>query len=256
MTRSPLFSLDDRVALVTGGSRGIGRMIAEGLLLAGATVYITARKDAQCDSAAQEMSQLGRCYSLPSDVSHHDGIERLATALEDREHRLDILVNNAGANWAAPFEEFPEAGWDKVLDVDLKAPFFLIQRLLPLLRREAGEPPAKVVNIASIDGLSVSDLDTYAYQAAKAGLIHLTRGLALRLAAERIIVNAVAPGAFPSSMNRQARDNATELSRLIPVGRVGERDDIAGAVVYLASRAGDFVLGETLVVDGGQTHRR
>ena len=253
---SGLFALTGRTALVTGGSRGIGRMIAEGLLRAGAAVYITARKDAAGDSAARELSALGTCVSIPADVSTVSGIDALVGALSGRENAIDILVNNAGANWSAPFEDYPEQGWDKVLAVDLKAPFFLTQRLLPLLRRAPGEPPSKVVNIASIDGVSTSPLDTYAYSAAKAGLIHLTRSLALRLAAEGVIVNAIAPGAFPTDMNREARDHADDIAHLIPAGRVGERDDIAGAVVFLASRAGDYVLGETLVVDGGATHRR
>ncbi|WP_246268283.1 SDR family oxidoreductase [Acrocarpospora macrocephala] len=247
-----LFSLEGRAALVTGGSRGIGRMIAEGFLAAGARVYINARKAAACDAAAREMA----CVSLPADVSTLEGIERLVSALQRHESRLDILVNNAGAAWGAPFEEFPESGWDKVADLNLKAPFFLTQRLLPMLRRTRDERPAKVLNIASIDGISMSALETYSYHASKAGLIHLTRRLALRLVRDGIVMSGIAPGAFASEMNRDARDRADEIETLIPAGRIGKPDDMAGAAVYLASRAGDYVVGETLVVDGAATYAR
>ncbi|MEO3854171.1 SDR family oxidoreductase [Acrocarpospora sp. B8E8] len=247
-----LFSLEGRAALVTGGSRGIGRMIAEGFLAAGARVYISARKAAACDAAAREMA----CVSLPADVSTLEGIERLVSALERHESRLDILVNNAGAAWGAPFEEFPESGWDKVADLNLKSPFFLTQRLLPMLRRTRDERPAKVLNIASIDGISMSELETYSYHASKAGLIHLTRRLALRLVRDGIVMSGIAPGAFASEMNRDARDRADEIETLIPAGRIGKPDDMAGAAVYLASRAGDYVVGETLVVDGAATYAR
>ncbi|GAA0995507.1 SDR family oxidoreductase [Acrocarpospora macrocephala] len=227
-------------------------MIAEGFLAAGARVYINARKAAACDAAAREMA----CVSLPADVSTLEGIERLVSALQRHESRLDILVNNAGAAWGAPFEEFPESGWDKVADLNLKAPFFLTQRLLPMLRRTRDERPAKVLNIASIDGISMSALETYSYHASKAGLIHLTRRLALRLVRDGIVMSGIAPGAFASEMNRDARDRADEIETLIPAGRIGKPDDMAGAAVYLASRAGDYVVGETLVVDGAATYAR
>lgn len=256
MTHAGLFSLDGRSALVTGGSRGIGRMIAEGLLAAGAKVYISARKASACDAAAREMSELGPCVSLPADISTLDGIGQLTTALRRHERTLDILVNNAGAAWAAPFEHFPESGWDKVADLNLKSPFFLTQRLLPMLRRPLGERPAKVLNIASIDGLSLSELETYSYHASKAGLVHLTRRLALRLVGDGIVMSGIAPGAFASEMNRDARDRAEEIAKRIPAGRIGRPDDMAGAAVFLASRAGDYVVGETLVVDGGATYAR
>jgi len=253
---SDLFSLQGRSALVTGGSRGIGRMIAEGFLKQGARVYISARKAAACDQAAAELSALGHCVSLPADVSTVQGARALATAYAQREDRLDILVNNAGAAWAEPFADFPESGWDKVVDLNLKAPFFLTQAMYPLLCKAAQERPAKVINVASIDGLSISPLETYSYAASKSGLMHLTRRLALRLVQDNIVMSAIAPGAFASEMNRDARDNAQGVAARIPAGRIGRADDMAGAAIYLASRAGDYVVGATLVVDGGVTHAR
>ena len=251
MDTSNLFSLKGRVALVTGGSRGIGRMIAEGFLGQGARVYISARKAAACEQAAKEMSALGTCIALPADVSTADGIRALVDAYSQHESTLDILVNNAGAAWGAPFDEFPESGWDKVVDLNLKAPFFLTQALAPLLRKAATDHLAKVIHIASIDGLAVNPLETYSYAASKAGLVHLTRRMALRLAKDRIAVSAIAPGAFASDMNRDARDNGDRVKTRIPGGRIGEPEDMAGAAIYLASRAGDYVTGATLVVDGG-----
>jgi NAD(P)-dependent dehydrogenase (short-subunit alcohol dehydrogenase family) len=248
-----LFSLEGRVALVTGGSRGIGRMIATGLLQQGARVYISARKAVACDAAAAELSRLGPCVSLPADVSTVDGARALAAQLTEREPALDILVNNAGAAWGEAFETFPESGWDKVVDLNLKTPFFLTQALHPALRRAAAHRPAKVINVASIDGLSINRLETYSYAASKAGLVHLTRRMALRLAQDNIVVSGIAPGAFPSDMNKVARDHGDEVAQQVPAGRVGALEDMAGAAVYLASRAGDYVLGETIVVDGGRS---
>jgi NAD(P)-dependent dehydrogenase (short-subunit alcohol dehydrogenase family) len=251
-----LFSLAGRTALVTGGSRGIGRMIAAGFLDQGARVYISARKQAACEAAARELSARGPCIALPFDVSTVDGAKALAQAYAQREDALDILVNNAGAAWGAAFDEFPEHGWDKVVDLNLKAPFFLTQALAGALRRAAVTHPAKVINVASIDGVSVPAHETYSYTASKAGLIHLTRRMALRLAPENIVVSAIAPGAFASEMNRDARDNADAVARRIPAGRIGRDDDMAGAAIYLASRAGDYVVGATLVVDGGVSYVR
>ncbi len=251
-----LFSLQGRVALVTGGSRGIGRMIASGFLRQGAKVYISARKAAACDATARELSALGTCISLPIDVSSVDGVKALAAEIMQREPQLDILVNNAGAAWGESFETFPESGWDKVMDLNTKTPFFLTQALYPHLKKAGLARPAKVINIASIDGISVNPLETYSYVASKAGLIHLTKRMALRLAQDNIVVSAIAPGAFPSDMNKVARDHGDEVAQRIPAGRIGREDDMAGAAIYLASRAGDYVLGETLVVDGGVTHAR
>ena len=251
-----LFSLQGRTALITGGSRGIGHMIAAGFLAQGARVYISSRKAQACDAAAAELSKAGHCVSLPADVSTLEGAQALAAAYAKHETRLDILVNNAGAAWGAAFDEFPESGWDKVLDLNLKAPFFLTQTLAPLLRKAAQTQPAKVINIASIDGVSVNPQETYSYAASKAGLIQLTRRMALRLIKDNIVVTAIAPGAFASDMNRDARDHADDVSLRIPAGRVGRDEDMAGAAIYLASRAGDYVVGSTLVVDGGVTHAR
>lgn len=251
-----LFSLKGRTALITGGSRGIGRMIAAGFLAQGARVYISARKAAACDQTALELSAKGRCVSLPADVSTSDGVKALVGAYSQHEDSLDILVNNAGAAWGAPFDEFPEIGWDKVVDLNLKTPFFLTQALSPQLRKAGLTQPAKVINIASIDGLSVNPQETYSYAASKAGLVHLTRRMALRLIQDNIVVSAIAPGAFASEMNRDARDHGDEVSKRIPAGRVGVDEDMAGAAIYLASRAGNYVVGETLVVDGGVTLTR
>jgi NAD(P)-dependent dehydrogenase (short-subunit alcohol dehydrogenase family) len=251
-----LFSLQGRTALITGGSRGIGRMIAEGFLAQGARVYISARKAAACDQTAQALSSQGHCVSLPADVSTAEGVAGLVAAFSQHESQLDILVNNAGAAWGAPFDEFPENGWDKVVDLNLKTPFFLTQALMPQLRKAAAQRPAKVINIASIDGISVNLQETYSYAASKAGLIQLTRRMALRLIQDNIVVSAIAPGAFASDMNKDARDHADAVAARVPAGRVGDDADMAGAAIYLASRAGDYVVGSTLVVDGGVTHAR
>ena len=251
-----LFTLQGRVALVTGGSRGIGRMIARGFLQQGARVYISARKAAACDATAAELSALGTCISLPIDVSTVEGARKLAAAVAEREPALDILVNNAGAAWGEAFETFPEVGWDKVMDLNVKTPFFLTQALYPLLKAAAKVRPAKVINIASIDGISVNPWETYSYAASKAGLIHLTRRMAMRLAQDNVVMNAIAPGPFASEMNKEARDHGDEVAQHVPVGRIGNEDDMGGAAIFLASRAGDFVVGETLVVDGGVTHAR
>ncbi|MBB1603071.1 MULTISPECIES: SDR family oxidoreductase [unclassified Variovorax] len=256
MDTRQLFSLQGRSALITGGSRGIGRMIAEGFLAQGARVYISARKAAACDQTAKELSALGTCISLPGDVSTVEGAHALVAAYAKHEDSLDILVNNAGAAWGAPYAEFPESGWDKVVDLNLKAPFFLTQALTPMLKKAATDHLAKVIHIASIDGLSVNPQETYSYAASKAGLVHLTRRMALHLAPERIAVSAIAPGAFASDMNKDARDHGDEVKARIPAGRIGTPEDMAGAAIYLASRAGDYVMGATLVVDGGVMYTR
>jgi NAD(P)-dependent dehydrogenase (short-subunit alcohol dehydrogenase family) len=252
-----LFSLANRTALITGGSRGIGRMIAAGFLKQGARVYISSRKAADCDRAARELSAHGECFSLPADVSTLEGLNALVAAYGAREVKLDILVNNAGAAWGETFDAFSEKGWDKVVDLNLKTPFFLTQALHEMLKAAASaERPAKVINVASIDGISVNPQETYSYAASKAGLIQLTRRMALRLAQDDVVVSAIAPGAFASDMNRAARDHGDEIAKRIPARRIGRDDDMAGAAIYLASRAGDYVVGSTLVVDGGVTHAR
>ena len=251
-----LFSLQGRVALITGGSRGIGRMIAEGFLHHGARVYISARKADACDQTAQELSKIGPCVSLPADVSSNEGVQALVRAFSAYETSLDILVNNAGAAWGEDFDTFPEKGWDKVVDLNLKSPFFLSQALAGHLRKAAKVQTAKVINIASIDGVSVNPQETYSYAASKAGLIHLTKRMSLKLAPDNIAVSAIAPGAFASEMNRDARDHAEQVVKRIPSGRIGRDEDMAGAAIFLASKAGDYVVGATLVVDGGVTLAR
>ena len=253
MNMSTLFNLEGRCALITGGSRGIGRMIAEGFVHLGVRVYITARKAEECDAAAAEMSQQGTCVSIPGDISTPEGLNEVVTRFREHESSVDILVNNAGAAWGAPFDEFPEHGWDKVMDLNLKSMFFLTQNLAPELRAAAagGDHLAKVINIASIDGIRTNPNETYSYHASKAGVIHLTKRLAARLAPEGVIVSGIAPGAFPSRMNKDARDNGDEVQQRIPARRIGGPEDMAGAATFLASRAGDYVVGETIVVDGG-----
>ena len=251
MDTSELFSLKGRTALVTGGSRGIGRMIAAGMLAQGARVFISSRKAEACEKAARELSAIGPCSALAQDVSTLEGVRALAAAYAQHADGLDILVNNAGAAWGAPFDEFPESGWDKVMDLNLKSPFFLTQALIGPLRRAALTRPAKVINIASIDGTSVNPQETYSYAASKAGLVHLTKRMALRLVQDNIIVSAIAPGAFASEMNREARDHGEATAARIPAKRIGRDEDMAGAAIYLASSAGDYVVGHTLVVDGG-----
>ena len=251
--RADLFSLKGRVALVTGGSRGIGKMIAEGFLMQGAKVYISSRKPGPCDATAAELSQGGgECISLPQDVSTVEGCKALADRITALEPKLDILVNNAGAAWGATFDEFPESGWDKVLNLNLKSPFFLTQALHGALAAAANpDKPAKVINIASIDGIRLNPQETYSYHASKAGLIYLTRRLAARLISDNIVVTAIAPGAFASEMNREARDRGDEIAQRIPSRRIGQDEDMAAAAIYLAARAGDYVVGETIAVDGG-----
>jgi len=250
MDTTTLFRLDGRVALITGGSRGIGKMIAAGFLAQGATVYISARKAEACRAAAEELGE--NCIALPHDISTVEGCKALAADLAAREAKLDILVNNAGAAWGEPFEAFPEHGWDKVMDLNVKSPFFLTQALHGLLKAAASpERPAKVINITSIDGQRLNPWETYSYQASKAALIHLTRRMAARLIGDDIVVSSLAPGAFASEMNRAARDHGDEVARRIPARRIGVAEDMAGAAIYLASRAGDYVVGETLTVDGG-----
>lgn len=249
MDIATLFRLDGRVALVTGGSRGIGRMIAAGLIASGAKVYVSSRKAEACEETAAALGP--NCLPLPADVSTVEGCRALAAALAAREPALDILVNNAGAAWGEPFDTFPEKGWDKVMDLNVKSPFFLTQALYPLLKAAAAARPAKVINITSIDGQRVNPWETYSYQASKAALIHLTRRMAARLIGDGIVVTSLAPGAFASDMNKAARDHGDGVARRIPAGRIGVDEDMAGAAIYLASRAGDYVVGETLTVDGG-----
>jgi NAD(P)-dependent dehydrogenase (short-subunit alcohol dehydrogenase family) len=247
-----LFSLEGRVALVTGGSRGIGKMFVEGLLAAGcARVYISARKIDQMQDTIEEFGA-DRVIGIQADLSQMDGMIALAEEMKARESRLDILINNAGAAWGQPYLEFSEAGWHRTMDLNVKTPFFLTQKLHDLLVAggKAGHP-AKVIHVSSIDGQRINPWETYAYQASKAAVIQLTRRMAARLIQDNIIVTSIAPGAFPSEMNKAAKDAPDASASGIPAKRIGTAEDMAAAAIYLASRAGDYVVGETLTVDGG-----
>jgi len=252
---SDLFSIQGKTALVTGGSRGIGLMIARGFVEAGAKVYISSRKADVCDEVAAELSEIGPCIPLAADLSRFDECERLAHEITDREPRLHILVNNAGATWGAPLAEFSDAAWDRVLDLNVKGVFHLTRALVPTLAA-AAEPgdPARVINIGSIDGLHAPDLETYSYSASKAAVHHLTRVLAKRLAREHITVNAIAPGPFESKMMAATLEAFGDaIANANPMRRIGEPDDMAGAAIYLSSRAGAYVTGAVIPVDGGMS---
>ncbi len=248
-----LFDIKGKVAVITGGSRGIGEMIASGYVQNGAKVYITARKADPCNATAERLSEFGTCISLPYDLSTLEGVEGFAKEISDREEKLDILVNNAGASWGEPIDVFSEQGWDKVMDINVKGPFFLTQKLLPLLRAAATpEAKARIINIASINGLNPPSLETYSYSTSKAGMVMLTRHLASRLASENILVNSIAPGPFPSNM--MAATLATmgdEIKAANPMGRIGEPEDIAGVALFLASRASAYTTGVCIPCDGG-----
>jgi len=252
---SDLFSIEGKTALVTGGSRGIGLMIARGFVEAGATVYISSRKAEVCDQVAAELSQVGTCISMPADLSTAEECARLARELAAREPALHILVNNAGANWGAPLAEFPGSAWDRVLDLNLKGVFELTRDLVPTLAAGASAAdPARVINIGSIDGLHAPDLETYSYSTSKAAVHHLTKVLAKRLARERITVNAIAPGPFESKMMAATLDAFRDsIIASCPLRRIGEPDDMAGTAIFLASRAGAYLTGAVIPVDGGMS---
>jgi NAD(P)-dependent dehydrogenase (short-subunit alcohol dehydrogenase family) len=248
-----LFDVRGKIALVTGGSRGIGLMIARGFVANGVRTYISSRKAEVCDGVAAQLSQEGECVSVPADLSSLDEVKRLAGEVASREDKLHILVNNAGAAWGAPLEEFPEQGWDKVMDLNVKAPFFLTQALMPQLRAAAShEDPARVINVGSIDGLGIPRMETYSYPASKAAIHQLTRVMASRLAPKDINVNAVAPGPFESKMMAHTLERyGDEIRASVPRRRIGTPEDIAGAAIYLSSRAGAYLTGAVIPVDGG-----
>lgn len=257
-----LFSIAGRTALITGGSRGIGEMIAAGFLANGAKVYISSRKAPACDATAERLSAEygGECVSLPANLSEIEGIDNLVSEVRKREAKLDILINNAGVSWGAPLAEFPEIGWDKVMDTNVKGVFFLTQKLLPLLEAAAtADAPARVVNIGSIDGIRTPSFDTFSYGPSKAAVHNLTRVLASHLARRHIRVNAIAPGPFPTWMLSTGVggggdvDNTdwASVARGNPCGRVGTPEDIAGTAIYLCSRASAFTTGEVITCDGG-----
>jgi NAD(P)-dependent dehydrogenase (short-subunit alcohol dehydrogenase family) len=250
MDTTKLFRLDGRTALITGGSRNIGKWIAQGFIGQGAKIYISSRNADACRVTAAELGT--NCIALPQDVSTVSGCRALAGQFTQHETRLDILVNNAGATWGAKFLDFPESGWDKTMDINLKAPFFLTQALYEPLKAAASPAvPAKVINISSVDGLRPNAWETYSYHASKAALIYLTRRMAARLVSDHINVTSIAPGAFASEMNKAALNHRAEVERSIPSKRIGTQEDIAAAAIYLASRAGDYVVGATVAVDGG-----
>jgi NAD(P)-dependent dehydrogenase (short-subunit alcohol dehydrogenase family) len=248
-----LFDLTGKTAVVTGGTRGIGLMMARGLLEAGARVYISSRKADGCAAAEQELKPYGTVSAIPADLSTEAECLRLAAEIGQREQALHVLVNNAGATWGAPIEEFPAAAWDKVVDLNLKAPFYLTRAFLPLLEAAGThDDPARVINIGSIDGLRVPPMPTYAYSASKAGLHHMTRVLARELGPRHITVNAVAPGPFESKMMAATLEAFGDaIADAAPLRRIGRPDDMAGVAIYLASRAGAYVTGAVIPVDGG-----
>ena len=256
-----LFDIRGKVALVTGGSRGIGEMIAAGFLASGAKVYISSRKADVCVATAARLQAEhgGECIALPANLSDVEGCQALAEAIALKESKLDILINNAGVSWGAPLDEFPELGWDKVMDTNVKGVFFLTQKLLQLLRASATpEDPARVVNVGSIDGIKNPVFDTFSYGPSKAALHHLTRGLALHLAKEHIIVNAIAPGPFPTWMLSTGVGGGgdtdidwSSVANTNPRKRVGTPQDIAGVAIFLCSRASAFTVGEVITCDGG-----
>ncbi|HUE11834.1 MAG TPA: SDR family oxidoreductase [Steroidobacteraceae bacterium] len=252
---SSLFSLDKKVALVTGGAQGLGRMIAAGLIGAGAKVYITSRKREVCEAAARELAQAGACVGLAADLNTPEAVVALANEIKAREPQLHILINNAGRTWGAPLETFPDKAWAGVMAVNVQGPFTLVRELLPLLAAAAvPDDPARIINIGSLAGLRAEPLSAYSYAASKAAIQHLSRVLAKDLAARHITVNSIIPGYFPTQMTAHIRGQEAELNKLlerVPLGRLGEPDDIVGACVFLASRAGRYVTAADLVVDGG-----
>ena len=252
-----LFSIKGKVALVTGGSRGIGFMIAQGFVEAGARVYITARKTSEVQDAHARLSQLGDCVAVPGDISTLAGCQALATFIAEREPALHILVNNAGANWAAPMAEVPDEAFDKVMNTNVTGVFHLTRLLVDSLAAGAREgDPARVINIGSVDGLQAPALDTFAYSASKAAVHHMTRVLAHKLAPRRITVNAIAPGPFESKMMAETLRRAGDaIARANPLGRIGEPEDMAGTAIFLSSRASAYITGTVIPVDGGSSTR-
>ncbi len=250
-----LFSIRDKVAVVTGGGQGIGLMIAQGFVEAGAKTYVSSRKADVIEGVAKVLSKSGTCIAIPADLSTEAGCRGLAEEIGKREERLHILVNNAGNNWGAPLDEYPDAAFDRVFALNVKGVFHLTKFLRPLLRKAASDDdPARVINIGSIDGIKAPFLDTYAYSASKAAVLHMTRVLSRKFAAERITVNAIAPGPFESKMMHETLQRFGDaIVGQCPLGRIGRPEDMAGAAIYLSSRAGAYLTGAVIPVDGGIT---
>jgi NAD(P)-dependent dehydrogenase (short-subunit alcohol dehydrogenase family) len=250
---SNLFSVKGKTVLVTGGSRGIGLMIASTFVKNGAKVYISSRNAAVCQAVEAELSKIGECIAIPADLSTTEGQQNLVAEFNKRETSLDVLINNAGANWSAPFKEYPEKGYDKVMDINVKPIFFLTQAFLPLLKESASlETPARIINIGSIDGIRVSTIDNSAYGMSKAAVHHLTKILSVKMAGKGITVNAIAPGPFPSKMTKTMLDSAQAMvEKVNPMRRIGRTGDMGGIAVFLASEAGAYLNGTVIPVDGG-----
>ena len=248
-----LFNLNGKIALVTGGSRGIGAMIAEGFVRNGVKTYISSRKSDPCDKKARELSKYGECISIPADLTDMNEMDKLVTKIKDKETKLNILVNNAGAAWGASFDDFPEIGWDKVMDTNVKSIFFLTQKLVDILETSAStSDPSRIINIGSIDGLGIPRAETYSYPASKAAVHQLTKVLANRLANRNINVNAIAPGPFESNMMAHTLEEYGEQIRSsVPRGRIGVPEDMAGASIFLSSKASSYITGSIIPVDGG-----
>lgn len=248
-----LFNLKGKIALVTGGSRGIGAMIAEGFVRNGVKTYISSRKSDPCNKKAKELSKYGECISIPADLTDMNEMDKLVTKIKDKETKLNILVNNAGAAWGASFDDFPEIGWDKVMDTNVKSIFFLTQKLVDILETSAStSDPSRIINIGSIDGLGIPRAETYSYPASKAAVHQLTKVLANRLANRNINVNAIAPGPFESNMMAHTLEEYGEqIKSSVPRGRIGVPEDMAGASIFLSSRASSYITGSIIPVDGG-----
>ena len=248
-----LFNVEGKVALVTGGSRGIGAMIAEGFVKNGVKTYITSRKSEQCDNKANELSKFGECISIPADLTDMNEMDKLANHIKENEKQLNFLINNAGAAWGASFDEFPENGWDKVMDTNVKSVFFLTQKLAKILEQSGNNSdPSRVINVGSIDGIGIPRAETYSYPASKAAVHQLTRVLANILAHRNININAIAPGPFQSNMMAHTLEEYGEqIKSSVPRGRIGIPEDMAGTAIFLCSKASAYITGSIIPVDGG-----
>ena len=248
-----LFNVEGKVALVTGGSRGIGAMIAEGFVKNGVKTYITSRKSEQCNNKADELSKFGECISIPADLTDMNEMDKLVNHIKENEKQLNFLINNAGAAWGASFDEFPENGWDKVMDTNVKSVFFLTQKLAKILEKSGNNSdPSRVINVGSIDGVGIPRAETYSYPASKAAVHQLTRVLANRLAHRNININAIAPGPFQSNMMAHSlKEYGEQIKNSVPRGRIGVPEDMAGTAIFLCSKASSYITGSIIPVDGG-----